>query len=191
MMDQQRGWTTDRGEALGGEERRSLRDVIGRVRAALAASAWSAIAVKAAIGAVGFAALAFVGSGKAAGWLPPPTQLSAAPAALVAAPPAASAEEPAPAVASPTATPAALESAEPTAPASGITPDGKVILNVASESELCKLPGIGAKKAQRIIATRERLKGFRRVEDLRRVKGIGRKLFARLRPLVVLDAPNP
>jgi hypothetical protein len=36
---------------------------------------------------------------------------------------------------------------------------------------------------------RQRLTKFRAVEDLLRVKGIGRKMLRRLRPSVVLDRP--
>jgi competence protein ComEA len=67
--------------------------------------------------------------------------------------------------------------------------DGRVILNVASEDELTKLPGIGPSRARAIVALRQRLAKFRAVEDLLRVKGIGRKTLRRLKPNVVLDRP--
>jgi competence protein ComEA len=73
---------------------------------------------------------------------------------------------------------------------SGITADGKVILNLATEDDLRRLSGIGPAKAKAILALRAKLGRFKRVEDLLRVKGIGRKRLARLRPLVVLD-PQP
>lgn len=72
---------------------------------------------------------------------------------------------------------------------SAILPDGRVVLNIASEGELTKLPGIGPKRAQAILALRQRLGRFRRVEDLLRVKGIGRKMLDRIRPAVILDPP--
>lgn len=78
----------------------------------------------------------------------------------------------------------------PAAPtSSAITADGKVIMNLATEVELRKLPGIGHARAQAILALREKLGRFRRVEELLRVKGIGRKRLAALRPKIVLDAP--
>jgi len=67
--------------------------------------------------------------------------------------------------------------------------DGRVVLNLASEAELTKLPGIGPSRARAILALRQRLTKFRAVEDLLRIKGIGRKMLRRLRPSVVLDRP--
>ncbi len=69
----------------------------------------------------------------------------------------------------------------------GVTADGRVILNIATEDELTKLPGIGPSRARAIVALRQRLIKFRAVEDLLRVKGIGRKTLRRIKPNVVLD----
>jgi competence protein ComEA len=74
-------------------------------------------------------------------------------------------------------------------PGSGVMADGRVILNVASEEELTRLPGIGPSRARAIVALRQRLAKFRAVEDLLRVKGIGRKTLRRIKPNVVLDRP--
>jgi competence protein ComEA len=70
-----------------------------------------------------------------------------------------------------------------------VTPDGKVILNTATVSDLDRLPGVGKRRAEQIIALRARLKRFRRVTDLLRVKGIGVRGLRRLKPHVVLDPP--
>ena len=59
-------------------------------------------------------------------------------------------------------------------------PESVVNLNTATEAELVTLPGIGPSKAQAIIAHRER-RAFRRVEEVMRVRGIGRSTFRRLR----------
>jgi competence protein ComEA len=69
----------------------------------------------------------------------------------------------------------------------GRLPDGRVVLNLATEDDLRTLPGIGPAKARAILAVRAKLGKFTRVEQLRRVKGVGPKLLARLRPKVVLD----
>ncbi len=74
-------------------------------------------------------------------------------------------------------------------PASGITADGKVILNVASAEELTKLPRVGPKRAQAIVDLRKRLGKFRQPTDLLRVRGIGRKTLRQLMPSFVLDPP--
>lgn len=62
----------------------------------------------------------------------------------------------------------------------------RVDLNQASLSDLEALPGIGPKLAQRVIEFRNERGPFRNVEDLREVKGIGRKKFDRLRPHVLV-----
>jgi competence protein ComEA len=64
--------------------------------------------------------------------------------------------------------------------------DGLVSLNRASSSDLDKLPGIGPTLAARIIDWREANNGFQTIEDLRKVGGIGDKLFAGLKKLVKL-----
>lgn len=76
-----------------------------------------------------------------------------------------------------------------TAP-SGITPDGKVVLNVATSAELTRLPSVGPRRAEAIIALRTKLVRFRRLTQLLRVRGIGRKSLKRIEPLVVLDPPE-
>jgi competence protein ComEA len=59
-------------------------------------------------------------------------------------------------------------------------------LNSASALALEALPGVGPAMAARIIATRQRLGGFKAVEDLREVPGIGARRLERLRPWLVL-----
>ena len=68
-------------------------------------------------------------------------------------------------------------------------PAGQVNLNTASAEELQRLPGVGPSRAVAIVEYRER-HPFRRVEELMRIRGIGRKTFRRLRPLLTLDGPT-
>lgn len=62
----------------------------------------------------------------------------------------------------------------------------QVDLNQATLSDLEALPGIGPKLAQRVIEHRDEKGPFRAVDDLRQVRGIGRKKFDRLRPHVLV-----
>ena len=73
----------------------------------------------------------------------------------------------------------------------GMTEDGKVILNLASAEDLRHLPGVGAKRADAILALRVRLGRFKQVSDLLRVKGIGARGLKKIMPHIVLDAPKP
>jgi competence protein ComEA len=61
-----------------------------------------------------------------------------------------------------------------------------VDLNHAPLSALETLPGIGAKRANAIVAFREH-RPFRRPQELLRIKGIGPRLFARLKSLVIAE----
>jgi competence protein ComEA len=101
-------------------------------------------------------------------------------------PAAASSTVPAAIVASPEpAAPAAPPS--PPAPHSAASPDDPVVLNTATSEDLRRLPGIGQKRADAILALRGHLGRFRALEDLLKVKGLGRATLKRIRPLVRLD----
>ena len=61
---------------------------------------------------------------------------------------------------------------------------GKLDLNTATEDQLMMLPTVGPAKAERIVTWRKKNGGFKRVADLRRVKGFGYKTFKRLEPFL-------
>lgn len=63
-------------------------------------------------------------------------------------------------------------------------PAGPVSLNTATEQQLDTLPGVGPVLARHIIEFRTQHGGFRSVDQLREVTGIGERRFADLRPLV-------
>jgi competence protein ComEA len=69
---------------------------------------------------------------------------------------------------------------EPPAPAAPIN------LNTATLEQLDTLDGVGPGLAQRILDYREQHGGFRRVEELAEVPGIGAKRLATLTPLVTV-----
>jgi competence protein ComEA len=61
-----------------------------------------------------------------------------------------------------------------------------VNLNTATATQIATLPGIGEKAAQRIIEYREKNGGFKKIEELMNVKGIGEKSFLKLKPLITV-----
>ena len=59
---------------------------------------------------------------------------------------------------------------------------GKLNVNTASEDQLMLLPGVGPAMSDRIIGYRAKYGSFKRVADLRKVKGIGYKTLKKLEP---------
>ena len=57
-------------------------------------------------------------------------------------------------------------------------------LNTATIDQLMTLPGIGRKTAERILEHRTKTGGFKKIEELMNVKGIGEKSFLKIKPLV-------
>ena len=73
------------------------------------------------------------------------------------------------------------------APLAGAAPNADerpavVNLNTATPDELEALPGIGAKRAQAIIEARKSRGGFKSVDELVDVRGIGPAQLEKLRP---------
>lgn len=66
---------------------------------------------------------------------------------------------------------------------------GGIDLNEATVDELVALPGVGKKMAERIIADREANGPFRTVNDLARVKGVGKSKLGKLRPYATVSPP--
>jgi len=61
-------------------------------------------------------------------------------------------------------------------------------LNRADAADLDALPGIGPVLARRIVDFRREHGPFRRVEELRAVRGVGPRLLERIRPRVEVPA---
>jgi competence protein ComEA len=71
-------------------------------------------------------------------------------------------------------------------PKASSAPATPIDLNTATAAQLEKLPGIGARTAQLIIEHRQKNGGFKKVEELMNIKGIGEKSFLKLKPLVTI-----
>jgi len=168
-----------------------LRETLSRAGARVVGSRFAKPIARVAAAAAGLLLLAFIGKTAVAGAMAASATQAAAAAVTSAIAPADSpvAAAPVPTFAS---TPAPAPDPAP-APAAQThaTSDDPVILNTANVDDLRRLPGIGEKRANAIVALRSRLGGrFRAIEDLLKVKGIGRATLRRLRPLVRLD-PAP
>jgi len=81
--------------------------------------------------------------------------------------------------------PAESAAALPAAPA------GPVDVNAATAEQLTALPGIGPARAAAIVALRGERGGFRSLDELLDVKGIGPKTLARLRPYAAVGPRRP
>ena len=64
--------------------------------------------------------------------------------------------------------------------------DNLVSINTGTLDQLKSLPRIGPKLGQRIIDFRDQHGGFKALEELMNVSGIGEKTFANLKPLIKL-----
>ena len=85
---------------------------------------------------------------------------------------------------------AALLAASPALARKSLPPGEKVDLNRAGVVELMRLPGVGQRRAQAIVAQRAR-QPFRKVEDVLVVKGLGPAWLAKVRGNVVVSGAGP
>jgi competence protein ComEA len=77
------------------------------------------------------------------------------------------------------------------APKTTATAAAPVNLNTATAEQLATIPGVGQKMAERIIDYRQKNGGFKKVEDLMNVSGVGEKSFLKMKPLITVTAPKP
>ncbi|HSM91561.1 MAG TPA: helix-hairpin-helix domain-containing protein [Anaeromyxobacteraceae bacterium] len=66
-------------------------------------------------------------------------------------------------------------------------PNERIDLNRASAAELMRLPGVGQKRAQAILAARAK-SPFRKPDDVLTVKGLGPAWYARVKGWVTVGA---
>jgi competence protein ComEA len=84
----------------------------------------------------------------------------------------------------------ALLAATPALAAKKALPPGERIdLNRASVTELMRIPGVGEKRAQAIVAHRQR-SPFRRAEDVLQVKGLGPVWFGKVKANLSVGAAS-
>jgi competence protein ComEA len=146
--------------------------------ARLRASPWTSIFVRIVSVTAALAVLAWIGRVASANANAPVVIAADAAAPILSTPP------------SPPTPPPAPTAPPPVSAARGrATPDDPVFVNQADEAELRRLPGVGTKRAEAILTLRARVGRFHRVEDLMRVKGIGRTAIKKWRPLVRFDSP--
>jgi comEA protein len=85
---------------------------------------------------------------------------------------------------------APMISAGQAGPSAKATPAVVININTATAEQLDSLPGVGAKLASRIVDYRQKNGGFKKVEDLMNVQGIGEKNFLKLKPLITIGQPR-
>ncbi len=65
--------------------------------------------------------------------------------------------------------------------------EGKVNINTATEAQIALLPGLGPKLATEVVNYRRNNGGFKTVEDIKKVSGVGDKKFEKIKDYVVLE----
>ena len=68
-----------------------------------------------------------------------------------------------------------------------LQPNVKLNLNTATQEELEKLPHLGPVLATRIVNYRYEKGGFNSIEEIIKVKGIGKKIFAEIKEYLILE----
>ncbi|MDA3864544.1 MAG: helix-hairpin-helix domain-containing protein [Deltaproteobacteria bacterium] len=66
---------------------------------------------------------------------------------------------------------------------------GKLNINNASTKKMVIIPGIGRKKAAAIVKYRQKRK-FSKLNQIKRIKGIGNKLFAKMKKFLKLKGKS-
>jgi competence protein ComEA len=70
------------------------------------------------------------------------------------------------------------------------SPAPAVNINTAPAEQLERLPGVGPKTAARIVEYRQKNGGFKKVEELMNVRGIGEKAFLKMKGQLTVAGPK-
>lgn len=82
--------------------------------------------------------------------------------------------------------PAVAQSPRPPAPAR----TELINLNTSTAAQLALLPGIGPKTAELIVQYRQKTGGFKKIEEIMNVRGVGEKSFLKIRNLISVTPPK-
>ncbi len=88
------------------------------------------------------------------------------------------------------AAPAGASSIQQKAPDAKAAPAQAVNINTAPAEQLESLPGVGPKTAARIVEYRQKNGGFKKVEELMNVRGIGEKAFLKIKNQLTVTPPR-
>lgn len=89
------------------------------------------------------------------------------------------------------AAPVSAQEKQPARQKASSAPTTPINLNTATVQQLEALPGVGTRTAQLIVEHRQKNGGFKKVEELMNIKGIGEKSFLRLKPMVTVAPEKP
>lgn len=68
--------------------------------------------------------------------------------------------------------------------------EGKVNINMGTESQLALLPGIGPKLAAEIIKYRTSNGNFKTVDDIKKVSGVADKKFEKIKEFITVEGDS-
>jgi len=68
----------------------------------------------------------------------------------------------------------------------GLTEAVKININTASVEQLAELPGVGESTAIKIVDYREQNGGFKTIDDLLNVKGVGERKYEKMKNLITV-----